>query len=67
MVWWSRASFLKRLGVEIRVKALAEQASEKQLKDLMSGLRRLTHSDEMGSLFKVIGFSHDHTLNLAGF
>lgn len=46
--------FLNRLGALERTAALCEKATEKQKEALTSGILRLTASDQMGSLFKVL-------------
>lgn len=62
-----QGAFLKKLGIETRAASLTKKADDKQAKHIQSGLHRLTHSDEMGTLFKVIGFTHDDRLQLSGF
>lgn len=47
--------FLERLGIGARAEALARNMSDAQVATLISGHRRLTHADEMGLLFKVMG------------
>jgi SAM-dependent MidA family methyltransferase len=46
--------FLERLGIAARAQALA-QRSPAARQELIAAHRRLTHPDEMGNLFKVIG------------
>lgn len=47
--------FLERLGITARAQALAGGLSGAALNDLVQAHRRLTHPDEMGNLFKVLG------------
>ncbi len=46
--------FLERLGIAQRGQALADNLSGTPLQDHISAFRRLTHPDEMGTLFKVM-------------
>ncbi len=47
--------FLERLGITARAQALAAPLGGDELDLLVSAHRRLTHPDEMGNLFKVLG------------
>ncbi|MFV0513308.1 MAG: class I SAM-dependent methyltransferase [Jhaorihella sp.] len=47
--------FLQRLGIAARAQALAARLTEPGRDDLAGALHRLTHDDEMGNLFKVLG------------
>lgn len=47
--------FLERLGITARANALAQSLSGPELDVVISAHRRLTHPDEMGTLFKVLG------------
>ena len=47
--------FLERLGITDRARALAPPLQGEALENLISAHRRLTHPDEMGNLFKVLG------------
>lgn len=49
----TQGAFLKNMGIEIRAQKLAELNPDKR-DDIYSGLKRLTHRDDMGELFKVI-------------
>lgn len=49
----SQADFLTELGGEFRLKALLQNASPEQAKQLECGYRTLTHPDEMGCRFKM--------------
>ena len=62
--------FLERLGITARAQALAQSLRGQALENHIAAHRRLTHPDEMGSLFKALafhpadsppppGFSHD--------
>lgn len=51
--------FLERLGITARAQSLAGRLSGDALDQHVAAHRRLTHPDEMGSLFKVLGvFAH---------
>lgn len=67
----SQSTFLKALGIEVRADILSRNATDKERVDLALALQRLvgvkTDNKEMGALFKVIAFSSDPSLNLAGF
>lgn len=60
----TQGAFLKALGIDARAQALSQISGGE---DIQAALHRLTHDDEMGTLFKVMGVTHDQTLNLAGF
>ncbi|MEX0301842.1 MAG: class I SAM-dependent methyltransferase [Leisingera sp.] len=47
--------FLERLGITGRARTLAAPLSGEGLETLIAAHRRLTHPDEMGNLFKVLG------------
>lgn len=47
--------FLERLGITARAQALARGCSGPALDQLVAAHRRLTHPEEMGNLFKVLG------------
>ena len=51
--------FLERLGITPRAQALAAKLSGGALETHIAAHRRLTHPDEMGLLFKVIGITPD--------
>ena len=46
--------FLERLGIAQRGQTLASNLSGTSLEDHISAFRRLTHPEEMGTLFKVL-------------
>ena len=51
--------FLERLGITQRAEHLAQNLSNEPLEQHIKAHRRLTHPDEMGNLFKVLGlFPH---------
>ncbi|NVO54395.1 SAM-dependent methyltransferase [Rhodobacteraceae bacterium B1Z28] len=52
--------FLERLGITARAHALTKSLSGSELEDLIAAHRRLTHPDEMGNLFKVLGLYPSH-------
>ncbi|UWQ92741.1 SAM-dependent methyltransferase [Rhodobacteraceae bacterium M382] len=47
--------FLERLGITDRARALAARLQGPAFEDLIAAHRRLTHPEEMGNLFKVLG------------
>jgi SAM-dependent MidA family methyltransferase len=49
--------FLERLGITERARALAAKLKGDGLENLISAHRRLTHPEEMGNLFKVLGLT----------
>jgi len=65
----NQGTWLKRLGIEARAAVLQAHAAERQHPRIVSALERLTGTgpDQMGSLFKVIGFSAPGIAQLPGF
>ncbi|MFD1341709.1 class I SAM-dependent methyltransferase [Litorisediminicola beolgyonensis] len=49
--------FLERLGITARAQSLARGLSGPALDSHIAAHRRLTHPDEMGSLFKILGLA----------
>jgi NADH dehydrogenase [ubiquinone] 1 alpha subcomplex assembly factor 7 len=49
--------FLERLGITARAQRLASRLSGAALEDHIAAHRRLTHPDEMGTLFKVLALT----------
>jgi SAM-dependent MidA family methyltransferase len=47
--------FLERLGITDRARALAARMDDAGVETLIAAHRRLTHPEEMGNLFKVLG------------
>jgi SAM-dependent MidA family methyltransferase len=58
--------FLERLGITTRAQALARAMSGDQLEAHIAAHRRLTHPDEMGSLFQVLGLTPSDAPPIAG-
>ncbi len=58
--------FLERLGITARAQALARNLSGAALDRHVAAHRRLTHPQEMGSLFQVLGFAPRTAPPLAG-
>ena len=58
---------LERLGITARAQALAETLSGEALASHIAAHRRLTHSQEMGQLFKAIAFAATAETLPAGF
>ena len=52
--------FLERLGITERAQSLSATLSRPQLEALTAAHRRLTHPNEMGNLFKVLGVYPPH-------
>ncbi|WP_147108940.1 class I SAM-dependent methyltransferase [Tateyamaria sp. syn59] len=52
--------FLERLGITARAQALAAKLDGPALDAHIAAHRRLTHPDEMGNLFKVLGLFPNH-------
>lgn len=50
-----QGDFLRQMGIEVRAKMLAQKSLPDRAEEILAGLRRLTDSDQMGCLFKVIG------------
>ncbi|KAE9630534.1 class I SAM-dependent methyltransferase [Parasedimentitalea maritima] len=53
--------FLERLGITTRAQTLAKQLNGPALDNLIAAHQRLTHPEEMGNLFKVLGLYPDQT------
>ena len=62
----TQGAFLRGLGIDVRADALA-RANPAHAERLSRELRRLTHDDEMGALFKVICLSSPNLPPPAGF
>ena len=64
-----QGTWLKRLGIEARAAVLAAHAAEDKRPGIAAALKRLagTGPDQMGSLFKAIGFSAPEIAQLPGF
>jgi NADH dehydrogenase [ubiquinone] 1 alpha subcomplex assembly factor 7 len=62
----TQGQFLRALGIEYRADTLS-QANPQHAERLRRELRRLTHADEMGALFKVICLSSPNLPPPAGF
>jgi SAM-dependent MidA family methyltransferase len=58
--------FLERLGITARAQSLAKALSGQALQTHIAAHRRLTHPEEMGSLFKVLGIFPEHCAPLPG-
>ncbi|MFP4314390.1 MAG: class I SAM-dependent methyltransferase [Alphaproteobacteria bacterium] len=63
----TQGEFLKNLGIQIYASKLQEKAGVQQSEDIQKALHRLTHFDEMGVLFKVMGFYYGASIEPAGF
>ncbi len=60
----TQGAFLERLGITARARSLAARSDAA---DIASRHRRLTHPDEMGRLFKVLGLARASDAPLPGF
>ncbi|WP_424939472.1 class I SAM-dependent methyltransferase [Aliiroseovarius sp. S253] len=58
--------YLERLGITARAQALAGKLSGDALDSHIAAHRRLTHPDEMGTLFKVLGLTRADAPDLPG-
>ncbi|MCC5964110.1 MAG: SAM-dependent methyltransferase [Rhodobacteraceae bacterium] len=58
--------FLERLGMSARADALAQGLSGARLESHIAAYRRLTHPQEMGQLFKVLGLAPQNAPELPG-
>lgn len=63
----SQGEYLSRLGIKQRAEKLKQHATNVQRSDIDAALNRLVGKDQMGDLFKVISFSSDPNIDLAGF
>lgn len=59
--------FLESLGVKQRAEMLMWGKPPPQQKEIIEGMRRLTHPAQMGQLFRVMALCHDVNLRPAGF
>ena len=55
----TQGEFLERIGITARANQLAKTATETEAAEIVRAHRRLTHPEEMGSLFKVLGLGSD--------
>jgi NADH dehydrogenase [ubiquinone] 1 alpha subcomplex assembly factor 7 len=53
----TQGTFLTRLGIEARANRLAQSLAGAARESHLAALRRLTHPQEMGSLFKVLALT----------
>ena len=50
----NQGSFLKNMGINLRAEIISKKMSFLKKTDLYTRIRRLTHEDEMGELFKTM-------------
>ncbi len=62
-----QGTFLERVGINQRAQALAGNADEKIVEEIASAHHRLTHPDEMGTLFKVMAVVNKDAPHAPGF
>jgi NADH dehydrogenase [ubiquinone] 1 alpha subcomplex assembly factor 7 len=65
----TQGDFLRRLGIEARAETLKAGATQAQAADIDTALARLTEGGPagMGTLFKVMAFSHPELRQVPGF
>lgn len=63
----TQGNFLTELGIDIRARQLKKQTDLQAALLLDRTLRRLTHREEMGELFKVIALTSPQTPEPCGF
>jgi SAM-dependent MidA family methyltransferase len=63
----SQGILLERLGITQRAQTLAKNMDGAALENHISAHKRLTHPDEMGSLFKAIAIIPENSDFPAGF
>lgn len=63
----TQSSFLKNMGIDLRLEQLSSKATAEQKQNLQTGYDRLTDKKAMGELFKAIALCHDKIHALAGF
>lgn len=62
-----QGTFLQRIGIGQRAKALAGGAEKGIVEEIASAHHRLTHPEEMGTLFKVMAIVHKDAPQAPGF
>ena len=62
-----QGTFLERIGINTRAQTLAGNAEKEVVEEIASAHHRLTHPDEMGSLFKVMAIVHPDAPHAPGF
>ena len=62
----TQGAFLERLGIAARAETLACTLTGAALENHIAALRRLTHGDEMGHLFKVLAVTPSGAAAIAG-
>ncbi|MGE4611900.1 MAG: SAM-dependent methyltransferase [Paracoccaceae bacterium] len=62
-----QGTFLERIGINQRAQTLAGGADKKIVEEIGSAHHRLTHPEEMGTLFKVMAIVHKDAPHVPGF
>ena len=62
-----QGTFLQRIGINQRAQTLAGDAEKNIVEEIGSAHHRLTHPDEMGTLFKVMAIVHKDAPQAPGF
>lgn len=63
----TQGAFLNRLGIAVRAERLEQGLTGAALESHLAAHRRLTHAQEMGSLFKVLAITPDRAPTPPGF
>lgn len=63
----TQGDFLLNLGIEARLDKLLENANEKQSQELIQSYERLVDPEQMGSVYKVLGFGSGLSSKPEGF
>jgi NADH dehydrogenase [ubiquinone] 1 alpha subcomplex assembly factor 7 len=63
----AQGAFLRRLGIEQRAAALKARATSQQRAAIDAASLRLIHSDQMGTLFRVLAVGDDRSATPVGF
>ncbi len=62
-----QGEFLQRIGINTRAQALAQNAEKEVVEEIATAHHRLTHTDEMGTMFKVMAILHRDAPTAPGF
>jgi len=63
----NQGSFLKNMGIDLRAEIISKKMTFLKKTDLYTRIRRLTHKDEMGELFKVMFITTKDNNFMTGF
>lgn len=62
----TQGSFLRNMGIDVRMAKLLESASEESAERLFSEYERLTGDEDMGRIYKVMGIVTKDTMDMVG-